>query len=550
MALPENDRQINADLKLHFLNSPDKHSIIKLKMDSNSEYFSDFVCFSTELKPGTLELNLSTSSTTYNNLKLSFVILQNSELSIWTHAASLKRQIPSEYYCCICCTDFLSLDELILHFQNEHIAARGDPTERTSDTCDICDYHYGNTEEDSADKTISSREKVMDQLEVTNEQHILKKNFTCDICKKDFTRKASLLEHLQRHKGAKDKECLICNKKFYSTSFWRHMSTVHPQDNKLSFKCSSCPKTFAQAYKLKIHEKTHLLYEERPFLCEKCPGKRYSSIYRLKSHIKNIHGDEFVTHICSDCGINFSSSSTLLDHQNSTHKTSQSVQNLNKKLFINPTSHKETSRFVKGVMDTGSFEINNTEILSKDANNIPMTLPTQEEEKSFMHTDKKIQCNYCDRLFKTDKAKRSHLRNVHLKDKPFDCSVCGVKFSSLSYLKDHKKNHSEIKNFDCDVCHKKFRASKDLTRHYRTHTGDKPYKCNDCDKRFGSPSNLSEHRTLHTGRLPYSCGICKIKFRLWSSLNYHKLKVHARENSNVLMPKENISDFIPKPFYL
>ncbi|CAB4056755.1 KRAB [Lepeophtheirus salmonis] len=104
-------------------------------------------------------------------------------------------------------------------------AARGDPTERTSDTCDICDYHYGNTEEeDSADKTISSREKVMDQLEVTNEQPILKKNFTCDICKKDFTRKASLLEHLQRHKGAKDKECLICNKKFYSTSFWRHMS--------------------------------------------------------------------------------------------------------------------------------------------------------------------------------------------------------------------------------------------------------------------------------------------------------------------------------------
>ncbi|CAB4056754.1 KRAB [Lepeophtheirus salmonis] len=103
--------------------------------------------------------------------------------------------------------------------------ARGDPTERTSDTCDICDYHYGNTEEeDSADKTISSREKVMDQLEVTNEQPILKKNFTCDICKKDFTRKASLLEHLQRHKGAKDKECLICNKKFYSTSFWRHMS--------------------------------------------------------------------------------------------------------------------------------------------------------------------------------------------------------------------------------------------------------------------------------------------------------------------------------------
>ncbi|CAB4056753.1 KRAB [Lepeophtheirus salmonis] len=125
-------------------------------------------------------------------------------------------------------------------------------------------------------------------------------------------------------------------------------------------------------------------------------------------------------------------------------------------------------------MDTGSFEINNTEILSKDANNIPMTLPTQEEEKSFMHTDKKksnvitvIDC------FKTDKAKRSHLRNVHLKDKPFDCSVCG-----------------------------KFRASKDLTRHYRTHTGDKPYKCNDCDKRFGSPSNLSEHRNSSYGPSP------------------------------------------------
>ena len=42
--------------------------------------------------------------------------------------------------------------------------------------------------------------------------------FSCEICGKEFTRKASLLEHAARHKGIRDRECKVCNSCW--TSFW------------------------------------------------------------------------------------------------------------------------------------------------------------------------------------------------------------------------------------------------------------------------------------------------------------------------------------------
>ena len=86
----------------------------------------------------------------------------------------------------------------------------------------------------------------------------------------------------------------ICNKKFYNTSYWRHMSTVHAPDSKLvhvsskyeifqlsssivtafSFvfhvqECKFCDRKFSFQFKLNLHEKSHVSYEEREFVCTK-----------------------------------------------------------------------------------------------------------------------------------------------------------------------------------------------------------------------------------------------------------------------------------------
>ena len=85
----------------------------------------------------------------------------------------------------------------------------------------------------------------------------------------------------------------ICNKKFYNTSFWRHMATVHAQESKLVHECKICGRKFSFAFKLKLHQKSHLNYEEREYVCRKVCGISfilyiYIFGYRLQNTFSNI----------------------------------------------------------------------------------------------------------------------------------------------------------------------------------------------------------------------------------------------------------------------
>ncbi|XP_059093980.1 replication initiator 1-like [Tigriopus californicus] len=155
------------------------------------------------------------------------------------------------------------------------------------------------------------------QLQNHLRAHRGEKPFQCDLCHKGFTRKAYYLEHRARHDGVKDKECHICQKKFYATSFYRHMATVHPESEKLQHACSTCGKHFPLKYKLQIHEKTHIAYEQRAFACENCPEKRFSTQSHLNSHINQVHGLKGLSRPfpCPDCGQSFNAPSGLQAHR-------------------------------------------------------------------------------------------------------------------------------------------------------------------------------------------------------------------------------------------
>ena len=58
------------------------------------------------------------------------------------------------------------------------------------------------------------------------------------------------------------------------------MATVHAKEEKLTFSCRLCDRKFAQQFRLIEHEKSHLAYEQREFVCNKCPEKRFSTINR------------------------------------------------------------------------------------------------------------------------------------------------------------------------------------------------------------------------------------------------------------------------------
>lgn len=65
---------------------------------------------------------------------------------------------------------------------------------------------------------LANRHKPEVKLEITEHLAIVKKSqklssekkfFDCEICGKQFTRKASMLEHSARHKGIRDRECKV-----------------------------------------------------------------------------------------------------------------------------------------------------------------------------------------------------------------------------------------------------------------------------------------------------------------------------------------------------
>merc|ERR1712071_74468 len=106
----------------------------------------------------------------------------------------------------------------------------------------------------------------------------------------------------------------------------------------------------------------------------------------------------------------------------------------------------------------------------------------------------------CDKTFKTLQEHRNHFHRHHSssENKPQQCEVCKVKFTTMYELKRHKAYvHEKTKEFQCLKCGKCFVEKSKLIRHSGVHTDDeddiKIYKCETCGNRYGSHSSLKLH---------------------------------------------------------
>ena len=158
-----------------------------------------------------------------------------------------------------------------------------------------------------------------------------------------------------------------------------------------------------------------------------------------------------------------------------------------------------------------------------------------------IHQEERI-CDTCGKVYKCDKRWYRHLqmhRDVKNKNL-YVCKICGKVITTRIQLKAHVRQvHSKERPFVCEICGKSFKFHRFLIRHRYIHTDDKPLSCEFCGKRYAKKdiSNLKAHLRTHTGEKPYHCDICDAVFNHNVSLKTHKKSAHGIDMWKGIKPR-------------
>ncbi|KAL5290715.1 hypothetical protein ACFFRR_010215 [Megaselia abdita] len=152
-------------------------------------------------------------------------------------------------------------------------------------------------------------------------------------------------------------------------------------------------------------------------------------------------------------------------------------------------------------------------------------------------------CEICDRKFVNGKTLSKHVKSVHLKIKPFICTVCNFKCSRKSVLEIHVRQHKGEKPLACNNCPFTTRDQSSLKQHKRRHQFERNrnYKCfiSECDYASIQTSNLKTHiRQKHPERYKdISCDLCS-----FVTVNSETLAAHKNDHKKGLILTSNEED--------
>lgn len=245
-----------------------------------------------------------------------------------------------------------------------------------------------------------------------------KRLLQCHLCHKNYSRRSSLLRHLQVHAASNEFHCSNCDKMNASRGICdEHLRCLKPEEAKI-FACGDCGKQFARQDMLKRHVLIHEI--SKHYKCAYC-SKEFNRKDNLRRHEQKHEKPALPT--CQKCSKQFLESETLAAHF---------------KMCVGPALSPPS-------IFTQTFETPNS------------------NDQNFVRMAEELQCPICFVRLCSKSNLRRHLK-LHNRPKQFLCQLCGNDWSSedkynnhhcasdnslnLNMTKSCVKQTREIKNFN------------------------------------------------------------------------------------------------------